>query len=568
MVAPGGAHVVPQGRPVEGMLAADLGERGVDAALHLLVTAEVDERVVVAEQPRDGVAARAHAVLHVLLGLSRIARERELHVDQFARQLHQRTEVGQLARRACAEEEQVLAALLERHAAAAALGHGAHGRRAGAGAYHDQVGARVVRHQEARAVGTRDAQLVAALQVAQVVRGDAAHRRAVAIGGDSLHRERDVVVAGTFAVARAGDRIKAHVMRPAAGVRARHQYAERLPLEHREGAAAEIEQDVVYVAARVLGGEAIIAGHRGGHRLGDRVQADVGMCRRPWRRRGAALTLVRDLGKPCDLRRDFAVGRVGLGRRAVGRERIPRQLLLQGIRLRHAPPAVDRAGRAGRDAVAAVVALVRQHDVVAIVVRDRVDRAGLLAGIAANADLRIDQVLADELGGLRHGGSQLKRTYSKSTGCLLMPESGGAIQLANLPGSVTRPMSECTKSRSSSEGSQSLCRWVHSASEITLPSGLTCRSPNRPIRRWKPLCGSLKRNGTPDFSGMRFQRSIAFCTSTIQSSRSRSFSAVSAGTWRATTRSSTTSGTSYSAASSLWSSPSLVSSKRPFRPWV
>src|SRR5512135_2797300 len=556
MVAPGGAHVVPQGRPVEGMLAADLGERGVDAALHLLVTAEVDERVVVAEQPRGGVAARAHAVLHVLLGLLRIARERELHVDQFARQLHQRTEVRQLARRACAEEEQVLAALLERHAAA--LGHGAHGRRAGAGAYHDQVGARVVRHQEARAVGTGDAQLVAALQVAQVVRGDAAHRRAVPIGGDSLHRERDVVVAGTFAVARAGDRVKAHVMRQAAGVRARHQYAERLPLEHREGAAAEIEHDVVDVAARVLGGEAIIAGHRGGHRLGDRVQADVGMCRRPRRRRGAALTLVRDLGKPCDLRRDVAVGR----------ERIPRQLLLQGIRLRHAPPAVDRAGRAGRDAVAAVVALVRQHDVVAIVVRDRVDRAGLLAGIAANADLRIDQVLADKLGGLRHGGSQLKRTYSKSTDCLLMPESGGAIQLANLPGSVTRPMSECTKARSSSEGSQSLCRWVHSASEITLPSGLTCRSPNRPIRRWKPLYGSLKRNGTPDFSGMRFQRSIAFCTSTIQSSRSRSFSAVSAGTCLAITWSSTTSGTSYSAASSLWSSPSLVSSKRPFRPWV
>src|SRR5262245_31109610 len=34
---------------------------------------------------------------------------------------------------------------------------------------------------------------------------------------------------------------------------------------------------------------------------------------------------------------------------------------------------------------------------------------------------------------------QLNRTYSKSSGWLLTPVRGGAIQLANLPGSTTRP---------------------------------------------------------------------------------------------------------------------------------
>src|SRR6185436_3771423 len=42
-------------------------------------------------------------------------------------------------------------------------------------------------------------------------------------------------------------------------------------------------------------------------------------------------------------------------------------------------------------------------------------------------------------------GHQLKRTYSKLAGWLLMPRCGGAIQLANLPGSITAgPISEVT----------------------------------------------------------------------------------------------------------------------------
>ena len=41
--------------------------------------------------------------------------------------------------------------------------------------------------------------------------------------------------------------------------------------------------------------------------------------------------------------------------------------------------------------------------------------------------------------------------------------TGGAIQLANLPGSTTRPISEATKARSVSEGSHSSWRAAHSA---------------------------------------------------------------------------------------------------------
>jgi hypothetical protein len=41
---------------------------------------------------------------------------------------------------------------------------------------------------------------------------------------------------------------------------------------------------------------------------------------------------------------------------------------------------------------------------------------------------------------------QLNLTYSKFKGCPLIPRIGGAIQLANLPSSTTRPtINDCTK---------------------------------------------------------------------------------------------------------------------------
>ena len=64
---------------------------------------------------------------------------------------------------------------------AAPLRHGAHGRAAGSGANHHDLGVRVVGHQEGRAKRTDHVHRVAYGQVAQEVGRHAAHRGAVAI---------------------------------------------------------------------------------------------------------------------------------------------------------------------------------------------------------------------------------------------------------------------------------------------------------------------------------------------------------------------------------------------------
>src|SRR5262249_29592498 len=84
--------------------------------------------------------------------------------------------------------------------------------------------------------------------------------------------------------------------------------------------------------------------------------------------------------------------------RLLRRQRVPPELLVERVHAlpRDVAPAVDGAGRTGRDARVAAVAHGRIDDVVARVVRDRVDRSRLLARVAADADLGIDQVLADD----------------------------------------------------------------------------------------------------------------------------------------------------------------------------
>src|SRR5262245_7149299 len=98
-------------------------------------------------------------------------------------------------------------------------------------------------------------------------------------------------------------------------------------------------------------------------------------------------------------------------------------------------------------------------------------------------------------------------TYSKSSGWLLIPRSGGEIQLANFPGSTTRPISDCTNARSFAVGSQAAAAAASHASRVTTrPSGEIGRPAKLPICRLNPLCGSLSWKSTPFFWMTRFQR--------------------------------------------------------------
>src|SRR5262245_28699349 len=217
-------------------------------------------------------------------------------------------------------------------------------------------------------------------------------------------------------------------------------------------------------------------------------------------------------------RRGFVVDRLELGiaRRFVfGRQLRPGELLVERERFRDMDEMVDRSGGARRHAIHAELAFLRVDHVVVGIVRDCVDRAGCLAGVAPDADRRIDQVLLD---GRVHQPSLMRAfpplrgrdhasfTYSKSPGLLSMPTFGGAIQLANLPGSNSGCISPWMNCRSASEGRNSLRRFCHSCSVRTLPAGSVLMLANSPICRWNATCGSLISNRMPSFSIARFQR--------------------------------------------------------------
>ena len=150
----------------------------------------------------------------------------------------------------------------------------------------------MIRNQEARAKGSDDLHLVTRTQITHVVGADAAHRFALLVGEHTLDRQRQVVVAGALAIAWAGDRVLARMMRPSLGVQARRNDADRLPLQERKRHGAEVQHDVVRVVVLPDLGHANIAGHRGGDEffcgLGA-IQIGVCMRGRPGRHRGAVL---------------------------------------------------------------------------------------------------------------------------------------------------------------------------------------------------------------------------------------------------------------------------------------
>src|SRR4029077_7686608 len=145
------------------------------------------------------------------------AAESEVDVDEVLRQIAERPEIRQLLPSAGAEEQHQLAALeLTRLAQAAPpLGHRPHRRASGAGADHHDRAFRMVRHEEAHAERPGDLDLVADAEVAKIVADYATYRAALVILQDALQGQRDVVVAGPLAVARACDRILSRMMRSA-----------------------------------------------------------------------------------------------------------------------------------------------------------------------------------------------------------------------------------------------------------------------------------------------------------------------------------------------------------------
>ena len=79
----------------------------------------------------------------------------------------------------------------------------------------------MVGHQEAVAKRANHLHAVANLQIAQVVGGDTAHRLAAVVFEHALDGQRQVVVAGALAIARAGDRILARMVGAAAFIQTR-----------------------------------------------------------------------------------------------------------------------------------------------------------------------------------------------------------------------------------------------------------------------------------------------------------------------------------------------------------
>ena len=350
-----------------------------------------------------------------------------MDVDEVLRQTLQRAEIRQLLLGARAEKQHQLAALeLARGTQTTApLGHRTHRCAAGAGTNHHDVRARVVRHQEAGAKWAYDLNRITDLQVAHVVGTDTAHWIALTVLQHPLDRERQVVVAGTFAVARAGDGILARMVRTTACIDTGRNDANRLSLQYRERHCCKIEHDVVGVVFATDVGHAHVSGNCRGDELLRRLRAvEIGVSvggRPRWQGRTVQravehrFSVLRGCPDRRHRRHRLHVG-CGIDGHSfqsqllggqLGGQFIPLQLFFQRIGLRpgHDAPVVDRPGRARRDAGHAEVALVRVDYVVAVIVRDRLDRARSLTGVAAYADLGVDQVLLDNLdGSCIHGG--------------------------------------------------------------------------------------------------------------------------------------------------------------------
>ena len=187
-------------------------------------------------------------------------------------------------------------------------------------------------------------------------------------------------------------------MRTALGVEAGRNDADALAFQDGKGIGLEVQHHMADVGFSLGGGDAHIAGDARRHRslagidIGEGL-GGAGRCRHPSAGGGGGdLQQVRDLGRSLD--DDRVMAGMGFG------QFLPAELIFHRPGSIHQQPVVDGAGGTGRDAGAAAGAGGERHHVLVGVVGDGADRTGFLAGVAADADHRVDQMLAAEF----HGG--------------------------------------------------------------------------------------------------------------------------------------------------------------------
>src|SRR3546814_10758800 len=127
------------------------------------------------------------------------------------------------------------------YTAPTAVGHGAHGGGACSRADHDEVRLLVIRHQERVAERPDDPHGIVLFKVAQIVRAYAARGLAVIVDVYPIHRQRQIVIARAFAVARAGNGILAGMIGASGIVGAGRENSDGLPFQNRQRLAAEIQ---------------------------------------------------------------------------------------------------------------------------------------------------------------------------------------------------------------------------------------------------------------------------------------------------------------------------------------
>ena len=188
--------------------------------------------------------------------------------------------------------------------------------------------------QECCAKWTRQLNTVTLVQITNKVGADAPFI--------PLDRKGQIIETRAFAITRTRHRIKTWQMWIAITVYARWDDAYALPFQHRKWEAAQIKDDVTYIAAAVGVCQAIVTLNQCGSRLAQVVHVDGGLSRCCW---GLGLTacpcmgLGKQLGDHVVL---VVVPICGCYNVSLVWQFFPTKLFFDGVRRIHHPPFINR----------------------------------------------------------------------------------------------------------------------------------------------------------------------------------------------------------------------------------